>query len=53
MNYNFPTCVPPTSTYMKIQRETLPNVGNQTEWEDLRSKINTSQMSNSTKTAQL
>ena len=27
------------STYMEIQRETLPNVGKQVEWEDLRSKI--------------
>ena len=41
------------STYMNIQRETLPNMGKQTEQEDLRSKMNTSQMSNSTKTAQL
>ena len=31
------------STYMEIQRETLPNMGKQVEWEDLRSKINKSQ----------
>ena len=43
MNYKIPYMCTNYSTYMEIQRETLPNMGKQVEWEDLRSKINKSQ----------